>query len=112
MSRGRLRFWLRRWGWKWKRVRKCLKDKREEGLFRFFEQEIKELVKLESAGEIDLFSYDESGFNLNPSAVYAWHKPGSTAALPAERWSTLTVAAFLSRGNELEAYTLNGPMNA
>lgn len=112
MSKTRIRFWLAKWKWTWRRVRKSLKKNRDEGLFRFFEQEIKELIKLEVAGEIDLFSYDESGFNLNPSSVYAWHKPGSTISLPAERGKTLTVAGFFSRANQLEAYTLDGAMNA
>jgi len=112
LSAGRLRFWLRRWGWRWKRVRKSLKKERDEGLFRFFEAEIKELAALEQAGEIELFSYDESGFDLNPSPVRAWHRPGSTLCLPARRGGALTVAGFLSRDNRLEAYSLDGPMNA
>jgi len=50
-------------------VRKSLKKERDEGLFRFFEAEIKELAALEQAGEIELFSFDESGFDLNLSLV-------------------------------------------
>ena len=71
LGASRLRFWLRRWGWRWKRVRKSVKKERDEGLFRFFEADIKALAALEQAGEIKLSSYDESGFDLNPSPVRA-----------------------------------------
>lgn len=112
LSVQRVRFWLRRWGFRWRRVRKSLKKHRDEVLFEFFKQEVADLVEAWKQGQIDLFSYDEAGFNLNPSPSHAWLKKGSDCCLPAERGRSLTVAGFFSRDNRLEAYSLDGPMNA
>ena len=37
---------------------------------------IAQLIDREEQGEIDLFYFDESGFNLQPSVPYAWQEKG------------------------------------
>ena len=59
----------------WRRVRKSMKKQRDECLFEFFKQEIVELCVLDKKKLIRLWFYGESGFNLNPNALYAWLPP-------------------------------------
>lgn len=103
---------LRRWGYRWRRVRKSLKNQRDECLFRFFQQEIVELIKMSELGEIDLYSYDEASVNLNPSVFNSWLKKKSQICLPAQRGKSITLAAFFSRDNKIEPYEIQGAMNA
>lgn len=92
-----------------------MKKQRDEGLFEFFKQELVELCALDKKGLIRLWFYDESGFNLNPNALYAWLPPQNEAkniTLPAKRGNVLTVAGFLRHDNTLEAYSQKQAMNA
>ena len=99
----------------WRSVRKSMKKQRDEGHFEFFKQELVELCVLDKKGLIRLWFYDESGFNLNPNALYAWLPPQKEAqniSLPAKRGNVLTVAGFLRHDNTLEAYSQKEAMNA
>jgi transposase len=99
----------------WRRVRKSLKSKRDAGLFEFFKSELEHLRLEAEQGQVRLWFYDESGFNLNPNAVYAWLPPQNQAKdvfLPAQRGGIMTVAGFLSTDNTLEAYSQKGAMDS
>ena len=109
---GRIRCWLHRWGFTWRRMRRSVKKQRDEKLFQRAKEEIAQLIDLEATGQIDLFSYDESSFNLNPSPVNCWLRKNSQTTLPAKRGQSLTVAAFLSRNNTIEAFSCNSSMDS
>ena len=99
----------------WRRVRRSLKSQRDEGLFEFFQTELTHLYAEAEKGLIRLWFYDESGFNLNPNAVYAWLPPPEDAKelfLPAQRGSVMTLAGFLGYDNTLEAYSQKGAMTS
>lgn len=99
----------------WRRVRKSLKSKRDEGMFEFFKSELEHLRLEAEQGLIRLWFYDESGFDLNPSSVYAWLPPQNRAKevfLPAQRGNVMTVAGFLNLDNTLEAYAQKGAMDS
>lgn len=99
----------------WRRVRKSMKKQRDEGLFEFFKQELAELLHLEKQGSIRLWFYDETGFQLNPNAIYAWLPPQNLAnniQLPAQRGNVITIAGFMRHDNTLEAYSQSGAMTA
>lgn len=99
----------------WRRVRKSLKNQRDEGLFEFFQTELTHLYAEAEKGLIRLWFYDESGFNLNPNAVYAWLPPAADAKelfLPAQRGSVMTLAGFLAYDNTLEAYSQKEAMTS
>ena len=99
----------------WRRVRKSMKKQRDEGLFEFFKQELGELIALDKQGTIRLWFYDESGFQLNPNAIYAWLPPQKQAKnieLPSKRGNVITVAGFMRHDNTLEAYSQSGAMTA
>lgn len=99
----------------WRRVRRSLKSQRDKGLFEFFQTELTHLYAEAEKGLIRLWFYDESGFNLNPNAVYAWlppHEDAKELFLPAQRGSVITLAGFLGYDNTLEAYSQKGPMTS
>jgi transposase len=99
----------------WRRVRRSLKSQRDEGLFEFFQTELTHLYAEAEKGFIRLWFYDESGFNLNPNAVYAWlppHEDAKELFLPAQRGSVMTLAGFLGYDNTLEAYSQKGAMTS
>lgn len=59
-----------------------------------------------------LWYYDESGFSLNPNAMYAWLPKNAPAQLPAQRGNILTVAGFFRDDNTLQAYSHQGSTNS
>ena len=78
----------------------------------FFEQEMPALLTAHRSGALVLWYYDESGFGLNPSGLYAWQTTNSPAHLPARRGAGFTVAGFLSADNQLQAYSYSGPTSS
>jgi transposase len=92
----------------WRRVAKSLESQRDEVMFQFFKHELALLRQEQKAEKIKLWYYDESGFNLNPTAMYAWLPAKQTLKLPAQRGNILTVAGFLSDDNTLQAYAHQG----
>ena len=55
----------------WKRARKSLKSQRDQAMFDFFKEEIWHLRQAQLQGLLQLWFYDETGFSLNPTGIYA-----------------------------------------
>lgn len=49
-----------------------------------------------SQGIVDLYYFDESGFNLTPNLPYAWSTIGETLSIPAKMSRNLNVLGFLN----------------
>lgn len=81
-------------------------------MFEFFKQELASLRAAQSANQIVLWYYDETGFSLNPNAVYAWLPKNAKPELPAQRGNVLTVSGFFRDDNTLQAYSHQGSMNS
>jgi transposase len=103
---------LKRVGFRWKRVRKSLKDQQDAVMMAFFTHELALLKEAHRQGELSLWFYDETGLGLNPSGLYAWQHPELPARLPAQRGQGFTVAGFLTIDNQLQAYSYSGPTTA
>jgi hypothetical protein len=81
----------------------------------FFAQKIQELDKLkqqELKGEIEIRYVDESGFCLVPYIPYAWQEKRTKIEIPSQQSKRLNVLGFLTRDNQLEAYTFNCSINS
>ena len=68
---------------RWKRVRRSLRSKREEELFRAAQAELNELrsaLRL-GGGGFEVWYFDEAGFSLLPSVPYAWQPIGERIEL-------------------------------
>ncbi len=48
---------------------------------------------------LDLYYFDESGFNLTPNLPYAWSTIGKTIGIGAKRSKNLNVLGFLNINN-------------
>lgn len=97
---------------RWKRMRRSLKNKRNQAEFEKVRREIVVLHEQEAQGEIDVYYYDESGVSLTPSIPYGWQTSGATEEIPSSRSKRLNILGFYSRDNKLEATTIEGWVNS
>ncbi len=83
----------------WKRVRKSVRPRRNEEEFEQAKKEIGELKKQQENGDTDIYYFDESGFDLQPTVPYAWQPKGETIEIPSFKSSRLNVLGFLNTEN-------------
>jgi transposase len=103
-----LKRFLKAAGYRYKRMRRSLKSKRDEVLFDFFQHELKHLQQLGAAGEIDLIYFDEAGINLTPVIPYAWQPKGERYLLPSCRSENLTVLGFMNQSGQCYSFLFEG----
>lgn len=97
----------------WKRVRRTVRPKRNEAEFGKAEKEIGYLKKQQKKGDIDLYYFDESGFDLQPSVPYARQPKGETIEIPSSRSSRLSVLGFLNTENgDFHCFTFECSVNS
>jgi len=100
-------------GLSWKRVRKSLKSKQDKKEFEKAKKEIEDLEEEQKKGEIDLYYFDESGFDLTPSIPYAWQPIGTNLEIPSSRSPRINVLGFLDTvNNNFESFIFNGSVNS
>jgi transposase len=81
----------------------------------FYSRKVKELEKLkeqELIGEIEIRYVDESGFCLIPYIPYAWQDKKEKIEVKSQPSKRLNVLGFLTRKNQLEAYTFDCNINS
>lgn len=83
----------------WKRAKKSLRSKRDEKEFERAKKEIGELEKQQKAGKADIYYFDGTGFDLQPSVPYAWQPKGETTEIPSSRSDRVNVLGFLNTGD-------------
>lgn len=93
---------------RWKRMRKISKKKRNKAEFLQAKDEIDALHAEEAKGEIDVYYFDESGFNLIPEIPYAWQLIGETVAIPSGKSKRLNVLAFSNKKLDFFQKTVQG----
>lgn len=104
---------LKRHGFSWKRMRKSMKKERDEEFFRLFENELRLLMEMADKEEIDLYFFDETGFNLNPNVPYGWSRKGEQPCLPAIRSKGCTVLGLLNvQKNSFQGNLYDGAANS
>jgi len=96
----------------WKRMRKSVKNKRNEEDFRKGQQEVKRLEARHDRGEIDLYFCDETGFSLTPTVPYGWQRVGITIGLPSARSKRINTLGFLGRNDRFSSYTVEGNIDS
>lgn len=106
-----MRCFLRKAGYRYKRMRLSLKDKRDQLMFEFFKQELIHLKAMEDKKEIDLFFFDEMGVNLTPKVCYGWQPIGQTACWPSSRSQNLTTLGFVNRDVKFHSFVFHGAAN-
>jgi transposase len=112
MSRSTLKRLLKSMAFSWRRVRKGLKGEPDPEEYQQKKQALHDLQQQASQGILDLYYFDESGFCLTPYLPYAWQEKGQTIILKSGPSKRLNVLGFLSKNNELQAYSRLGSVNS
>ena len=95
----------------WKRIRKSLRGKRNEEEFRKAQEEIKHLEQRRKNGEIELYYFDEAGFNPTPCVPYAWQPSGEYIEVPSVKGKNLNVLAFMNKDNDCTPFVFESRVN-
>lgn len=95
----------------WKRIRKSLKNKRDDEEFEAALESTQELRRQHQNGEIEVWYFDETGFDLQPTVPYAWQPNGEIIEVPSERSKRLNVLGFLTPDNSFEPFCFEGSVN-
>lgn len=105
---------LKKNGQKWKRIRKSLKGKRDKVKFEKAKERINNLEQRRVSGEVDLYYFDASGFNLNPCITYAWQPIGERVEVPGNNThgNRINALCFLNKDNDIAPYCFNGTINS
>ena len=93
---------------RWKRMRRSVKGRRDQGEFERVQEEITALHEQEAAGEVGLYYFDESGFSLTPDVPYAWQAVGETIEISSRRSKRLNVLGFCNKQQDFHATTVQG----
>jgi len=83
-------------GYVWKKIHKSLKSKRKQEAFGAFYKRLEYWQNRAEKRQLDLFYFDEAGFNLTPCIPYTWQKKNTSIELFAQRGSTQTVFGFMN----------------
>jgi transposase len=78
MSRGTLKRYLRQLGFRYKRCRLSLQEKRDGEAFERAKGALASLQAMAQAGQCDVLYFDEAGFGPNPPLQYGWMRIGQT----------------------------------
>lgn len=94
-------------GLRWKRMRKSLKNKRDDEEFEDAQEELEELIECHQAKELDLYYFDEAGISLTPTVPYGWQPIGERIEIPSQKSRQINTLGFLRYDNELISYTVD-----
>ena len=112
LSKQTLKRILKSMAFSWRRIRKGLAGAPDPEEYQQKKQALCDLQQQASQGILDLYYFDESGFCLTPYLPYAWQEQGQTIRLPSRRSKRLNVLGFLSKKNELQAYSFVGSVDS
>jgi len=115
LSMSTLKRLAKKLGFTWKRVRKSLKNKRNQEDFDEAKLEIESLLELAKANEtsVELYYFDGSCFSLTPNVPYAWQEKGMTIELDTARSKNINVLGFMSAtGRSLVSYCFEDSVNS
>jgi transposase len=75
-------------------------------------EQLCQLLLLEEKGYLKIYYGDESGFSLDPCLPYGWQPADEYVKISPKKSKRLNVFGFLSRENDLVAYSSTDTMNA
>lgn len=105
-----LRRICKRAGLKWKRIKKTLHKEKDAKAYQETVERIAKLLEKEKHGDINLFYFDESGFNLVPCVPYAWQ--GEYIKVPSAHSKSLNVLGFINHAGQFESFVFEGSVNS
>lgn len=112
ISSSKLRRFLKKLGYSWKRFRKSLHKLQDKQAYNAKLSELKQLIQLEQGNYIDLFYADATGFSQTGNIPYGWQPKHDYITLTPEKGKTLQVFGFMSKDNRFEGYTCLSSLNS
>jgi hypothetical protein len=112
ISTPKLRRFLKKLGYSWKRFRKSLHKRQDKDAYNAKLEELKQLIELEKGNYIDIFYADATGFNQQGYVPYGWQPKNEYISITPEKGKTLQVFGFMSRDNRFEGYSSMGSLNS
>ena len=97
---------------RWKRIRKSIKSKRNDEEFKAASESIYKLREQHDSGELEIWYFDETGFDLQPTVPYAWQPNGEIIEVSSERSKRLNVLGFLTPDNNFKPFFVEGRVNS
>jgi transposase len=61
-----------------------------------------------TSGEIELFYFDEAGFNLTSNVPYAWQPTGKHIEIPSSKSKSFNVLGFVNKACQFESFVFQG----
>lgn len=111
VSESTLKRVLKAAGLTWKRIRQTIADRRDEDEFQVAQEILTDYRTQPEEGQIELWFFDETGFELQPSVPYAWQPVGETIEVPSQPSRRLNVLGFLTEDNRYESFSVIGNVN-
>ncbi|MEM7553040.1 MAG: IS630 family transposase [Cyanobacteria bacterium P01_A01_bin.84] len=112
VSKDTIRRLMLRTGMRWYRIKRSVAGIPVADFYDKKFQELERLKEIESSGEIEIRYVDESGFCLIPYIPYAWQDSKQKITVKSQPSKRINVLGFLTRQNDLEAYTFNCNINS
>jgi transposase len=106
-----LRRMCKKAGLRWKRIKKTLKNKRDEESYQECVEMIAELFMKEKQFDLDLFYFDESGFNRQPCVPGAKQETGKNIEVPSSHSKSFNVLGFINHSCQFESFVFEGSVN-
>jgi len=112
VSRSTLRRTLRSLGYRWKRLRRSLRKRRDSQAFQAAAEELKEIAALP---DVKVVYFDEANFSLSGVVSYAWQRTGERTEIQISggHRNSIQVLGFMSNDGEVKSYvqrsTVKGP---
>jgi DDE superfamily endonuclease len=105
---------LRSGGYRWKRLRRSLRKRRNEEDFRQAQSALEKLrlVCADPKNDFDLVYFDQSGFTLTPCVPYAWQKIGETIEIESAHSPRLSVLGFLNLRGPFQSFVFEGAVDS
>lgn len=98
---------LRSIGFSYKRSRQSCKFKQNPEKVAKAKKEISDFQSLELEGKVDLYYFDETGFNLRSNVPYTWGPKNFQERRQSKPSKTHTLLGFMSKSKGLKSYRFN-----
>ena len=112
LSHGTLAGWLKANRYRYKRMRRSTKHRRDAQRFALAQQQIATFHRQEVQGELDVFYMDQTGFSLTPVVPYAWQPIGQQIPLACQPSQNLTVVGFMNKACQFHGFRFEGAATA
>ena len=112
LSHDTLARWMRANRYRYKRMRRSVKHRRDAERFEQARQQLAILHEQEAQGRLDVFYMDQTGVALTPVVPYAWQPIGQQIPLASQPSQNLTVVGLMNKACRFHSFRFEGAATA